>query len=445
MKRFYQMSDGGAIRVFGAALAITLAVSGCRRAAPEGAAAPASKKPMPLVVVERVARGAMPQILEMTGEVVPVESAQISATTEGPIGFLPWREGDRVKAGQQLVGIDRPLFHADVRASEAALELARARLDDLKAGTRREEIDKAVQDVRQAEQSAVFESADYERIMQLVKSGALSPEEGDKARVRMIAAEARLKSSRIQLAMLEAGETPTAIAVQAAAVNEAEANLAVMRARLTECQIQAPFSGTITRVYVRQGDMAAMKTPLLALADLDTLVMRCAVPEAYASLLRTGMTARITLDALPGHLFESRLTRMFPELDERMRTRTVELDVSGVREVMPGMFGRAELTLALVPDALQVPVHAIKVASDGSRRVFVFADGRVSARPVQTGSEYAGKVQILSGLEPAERVVVKGMENLKEGMEVQLTGQSKAASVTNSPALSSGQKKGAGL
>jgi len=443
MKRFYQMSDGGAIRVFGAALAITLTVSGCRRAAPEGAAAPASKKPMPLVVVERVARGAMPQILEMTGEVVPVESAQISATTEGPIGFLPWREGDRVKAGQQLVGIDRPLFHADVRASEAALELARARLDDLKAGTRREEIDKAVQDVRQAEQSAAFESADYERIMQLVKSGALSPEEGDKARVRMIAAEARLKSFRIQLAMLEAGETPTAIAVQAAAVNEAEANLAVMRARLAECQIQAPFSGTITRVYARQGDMAAMKTPLLALADLDTLVMRCAVPEAYASLLRTGMTARISLDALPGHLFESRLTRMFPELDERMRTRTVELDVSGVREVMPGMFGRAELTLALVPDALQVPVHAVKLLSDGSRRVFVFAEGRISVRPVQTGGEAAGKVQILSGLEAEERVVVKGLENLKEGTEVRLAGHSGADSSAGAPVPSGGQKKGA--
>lgn len=423
--------------------ALALVAAGCSKDGRAGGPQ-ASKKKVPSVAVASVARGDMQRVLELTGDVVPIESAQISATVEGPVGFLPWREGDRVTAGQRLVGIDRELFRADVAAAEASLALARAKLDDLKAGTRREEIDKAVQDVRDAEQNATFERSDYGRITQLVESGALSPEEGDKARVRMIASEARLKSARIQLEMLEAGHTPTAIAVQAAAVKEAEAKLGVARARLDECQIHAPFGGIVTRVFVRQGDMAAMKTPLLALADLDTLVVRCAVPEAYASEVRTGMTARLRLDAMPDRPLDTRVTRVFPELDARMRTRTVELGVAGEAGVAPGMFGRVRLTLATVPDAVSVPAHAVNVTPNGSRTVFVYADGRVSERQVRVGIEQAGAVQIVSGLQPEERVVVKGMEKLKDGAEVQVNEPAKPASAQAGSAPSGVKNKGAG-
>ncbi len=280
-----------------AALSIALVFAGCGGG--DGGPAQPQKK-APLVQIETVSTGPIQRAIELTGEVTPIESIQISSTVEGPIGFCPRREGDHVEAGEKLIEIDREMYRAELKASEAALAVAQAKLDDLNAGTRPEEIEKARQSVREAEQSAAYEKADFERTAQLVESGALPGEDLDKSRVKLTAAEAKLSAARQQFEMLEAGFTRTAIAVQQASVNEAKAKLELAQARLNECVMTAPFAGTITEVFVRQGDMAAMKAPLLRMVDLESLVVRCAVPESQAGVVKQGMRAEVRLDALPG-------------------------------------------------------------------------------------------------------------------------------------------------
>jgi len=407
--------------VFGArgavvALLLLLVMAGC--GSRENSAQP--QKKAPLVTVETVTTGEIIRSSDLTAEVVPVEAVQISATVEGPIGFCPWREGDRVEAGQKLIEIDREMYRAEVKAAEAALAVAQAKLDDLKAGTRPEEIEKARQSVREAEQSALFEKSDLDRIAQLVETGALPGEDIEKARVKQAAAEAKLNAAREQLDMLKSGSTRTTIAVQQAAVKEAQAKLELAQARLSECVIAAPFAGTITKVFVRRGDMATMKAPLLEMADLSSLVVRCAVPEANASEARPGMKAQVRLDALPGKTLSAEIARVFPQLDPRMRTRTIELSIQDKLELAPGMFGRVRLILESVPDAVTVPVQAVIITPGGAQVAFVVAAGKAAQRKVQTGIEEGGRIQILSGLKPGEKVIVSGQEKLKDGAEIRL-------------------------
>jgi multidrug efflux pump subunit AcrA (membrane-fusion protein) len=95
--------------------------------------------------------------VDLTGEVVATDSVVVSATVEGPIAFFPWREGDRVEAaGAKLVVIDRGIYQADVHAARAALEAAKAKLADLKAGTRPEEITQAREVVRKLDEATAF-------------------------------------------------------------------------------------------------------------------------------------------------------------------------------------------------------------------------------------------------------------------------------------------------
>ena len=401
-----------------AALLLLLVSAGCGGAENEEK----PKKKAPLVTVESVTTGKIVRAVDLTAEVVPIETVQICSTAEGPIGFCPWRESDRVEAGQKLIEIDREMYRAEVKAAEAALTVARAKLDDLKAGTRPEEIDKAREGVREAAQSAKFEQSDLERIAQLVETGALPGEDLDKGRVKQVAAEARLNAAHRQLDMLEAGFTRTAIAVQDAAVKEAAAKLELAQARLNECAIAAPFAGTITKVFVRQGDMAAMKAPLLEMADLSSLVVRCAVPEANAAETRQGMKAQVQLDALPGKALPAEIARVFPELDARMRTRTIELVIRDNVELVPGMFGRVRLILESVRDAIIVPVQAVVVTPTGASVVFVASDGKAAQRKVQTGIEEGGRLQVVSGLNPGDKFIVSGHEKLKDGMQIRLPG-----------------------
>jgi len=378
------------------------------------------QKKVPLVSVETVAKGEMLRSVDLTAEVMPTDTVQISCTVEGPVSFCPWREGDSVRKGEKLIEIEREMYRVEVKTAEAALAVARAKLEDMKAGTRPEEIDKARQNVRDAEQSAEFEKTDIERIAKLVESGALKGEELEKARVRQVAAEAKLIAARKQLEMLEAGFTRTAIAVQEATVKESEAKLELAQARLGECVIVSPFSGTVMNVFVRAGNVASVKTPLIEIADLSSLVLRCAVPEIHVSEVRQGMTAQVRLDAIPGKAFSAEATRIFPELDRRTRTRTIELSIRQDVSLSPGMFGRVRLILESIKDAVNVPLQSIIITPSGASVAFVAVDGKAVQRKVQTGIEDGKRIQILSGLNLGEKVIVSGQEQLKDGMEIRM-------------------------
>ncbi len=383
------------------------------------------KKKLPTVLVETVRKETISRVLDLTGDVVAATSVVIAATVEGPISYCPWREGDKVETAAdkpvKLIEINRELYRAEVAAAEAALEVARAKLADMQAGTRPEEVAKAQEAVRQFEESAIFAKNDLERITKLVESGALSGEALEKARVAHVAEQTRLAAARRHLEMLEAGFTKTAIAVQEAAVKEAQAKLALAKARLHECIIFAPFSGTITRVHVRAGDMAAVKAPLLEMADMSSLVIRVAIPEAYATAVHEGTTAKATIDSLPGKLFPAKVVRVYPELDRRMRTRTIELTIAGEAALAPGMFARVSLALETVADAIVVPREAVLVTPAGGKTAFAVEDGKVSQRKITVGIEAGEKVQVLSGLKPGEKVVVRGNEKLKDGMAVHIS------------------------
>ncbi len=392
-----------------------------------------AQKKVPLVAVQEVKKGSISHSLNLTGEVVPVDTVQITSTVEGPINFCPWREGDHVSAGQRLIEIDRELIRAEVKAAEAAVSLAKAKLADMQAGTRPEEIEKARQNVREAEETVAFEKLDYERISQLVKTGALAGEQAEKARVRYVAAEARLQSARKHLEMLESGFTATALAVQEAAVKEAEARLKLAQARLNECIIKAPFSGVITKVFVRPGDLSALRMPLVELANLSSQVIRCAVPESVAGRVHPGMLAEVRLDAFPEKLLRGTVSRVFPALDAQLKTRTIEIAVGGKIPLSPNMFARVRLLLETAENVVVIPGQAVVVSPTGATLVFVVKEGKAVRRPVKTGIEEEGRIQILSGLSEGEQLVISGQEKLKDGVEVRVAGKEKLSVSPSQP------------
>lgn len=390
---------------------------------PNGGQGPEQSKKSPTVRVEAVRRSPICRTLEVTGEVTAVNSVVVAATVEGPIRYCPWREGDRVQKGEKLIEIDRETYRAEVQAAQAALAVASAKLDDMKAGTRPEEIAQAEQQVREGEQTLARANTEFERSKRLIGSGAVSLEDFERSQAEFKTAEAKLAAAQARLAMLRAGPTPTEIAVQEAAVGEAAAALELAKARLAECVITAPFDGTIVAVHVRPGDVATAKAPLLQITDLSSLVVRFAVPEAYATSIRPGMPLTVALDAYPGRSYRAIIVRVYPTLDPTMRTRTVEAEPADAIELVPGMFARLEIELERVEDAIVVPQEAILITPKGQKQVFILHEGKAVQRMVKTGIEQGRMVQVVEGLQPGEPVVVAGNEKLKDGMPVAVPGE----------------------
>jgi len=216
-------------------------------------------------------------------------------------------------------------------------------------------------------------------------------------------------------------------ALPAEQLDIAASNVTRLRAQLTKARettqdyvITAPWAGVVSKMKVRDGEFVGPRAPLAEIYDPNSLMVRVSVPEQASAGLTTGMKAEVELDAYPGKRFGGTISRLYPSLDPRTRTRTAEISVSEAPALLPGMFVRVKLLRETIPEAITVPAHSLVAIPGGGAAVFVMQEGKALRRKVETGVEVNGRVRILTGLAAGDALIVGGHENLKEGAAVQV-------------------------
>jgi len=189
---------------------------------------------------------------------------------------------------------------------------------------------------------------------------------------------------------------------------------------LADFRVRAPWSGIVAKVPVEDWNYVAPRALLVEIFDPASLVVRIALPETVAARVTTGTVARVRFDALPGREFPASVTRLYPELDRRLRTRTAELTLPAASGLAPGMFARVTLPVESVPDAVAIPRAALVPAPDGRPSVFVAKDGKAVRRVVDIGVETPDRVQVRTGIQAGEEVIVSGLLRVKEGAPVRI-------------------------
>lgn len=201
----------------------------------------------------------------------------------------------------------------------------------------------------------------------------------------------------------------------------AKAQLDQLRTRIGYATVVAPTRGVVTEKRVEAGDVVSPQTRLFALADIDTLVVRVGVSELDVVELRVGSPAVVSLDAVPGRTFDARIRRIFPAADPGTRLVPVEVALvdPGAQVLRPGFLARVNFALNARENVLLVPASAL-VGGAGSQSVFVVESGRATRRSVSAGLTSAGRVEIVSGLEPGEVIVTAGNSMLRDGAQVRV-------------------------
>jgi membrane fusion protein, multidrug efflux system len=154
-------------------------------------------------------------------------------------------------------------------------------------------------------------------------------------------------------------------------------------------------------------------------------VVQFALPEKISVAVAHGVKLSVTLDAHPGKSFSATVSRVYPDLDLKTRSRTVEATLSEKAILTPGMFARLAIDLKFVADAIVVPADAVLTMPDGRKIVYLVKEGKAFKRNVRTGIESGSLTQILEGVTLGDQVIVEGHERLKEGVEVRLTDEKK--------------------
>ena len=216
--------------------------------------------------------------------------------------------------------------------------------------------------------------------------------------------------------------------VSAEALDQAKATCEKTRAELVQAEeaaedyrITAPWEGIVSKIFVKEGEYVGPREPLVEMYEPSSLVIQAGVPEKYAVGISTAAEVHIRLDAYPDRTIKGRIVRIYPYLDTRMRTRSIEIALDDSTTILPGMFARLRLLNTGRKEAVVVPVEAVISTMNGDI-VYVEKDGRAVGQLVRTGIEESNRVQIINGIQVGDTVIVAGNEKLKDGMPVRPTG-----------------------
>jgi len=328
---------------------------------------------MPTVNVVYPKAGAANNEIVLPGNTQAFTDAPIFARTNGYVKSWHVDIGARVKKGQLLAVIETPEVDQQLQQARADLQTAQANL-------------------RQAEITA-------DRWEALWKTNSVSKQETDVAVSAFHAMKATVDSNSSNVRRLE---------------------------ELQGFQkIYAPFDGVIT---ARNTDIGALinsgaSTPtqeLFHLTAINILRVFVAVPQLYSQAVRPGATAFLTLDEFPGKTFSGTIARNSNSIDPASRTLLVEVDVdnrSGT--LLPGAYVSVHLKLPQSVSSVTVPANTLLFRSEGLR-VGVVRDGRAALVPVTIGRDYGNSVEVVTGLQPADAVIINPSDSLIDGTTVRV-------------------------
>lgn len=367
-------------------------------------------------------RGPFHVVVAATGKVEPLAEVLVSSKTQGRLATVDVHQGDMVKTGQRLASLESKEIEARLAAAEAAQKAAEARLAELEAGSRAEDIAEAKSRVAQAEASLAWAEREGERWANVAHEGAASSRESEEARAKRDEAAAALEAARAVLARLQAGPRPETKAAARAEVARCAADAAYVRSVLEATVITAPFDGLILKRHLEPGDVVAVErqTPIVTLADVREIRVRCEIDETDVRWIAVGQTAEVSSDALPGEVFPGRVVEVGSQMGkkslrtndpgEMVDTRVLEAKISVEKHphLVLALMVDALITVDDRPDVLQVPLRAV-TRHDGKGTVLVRSPtGAFVEKTITCGASDGLTCEVKEGLSEGDVVKVPG-------------------------------------
>jgi membrane fusion protein, multidrug efflux system len=203
-----------------------------------------------------------------------------------------------------------------------------------------------------------------------------------------------------------------------AAARSADAQYRLQSTRLARTTVRAPFAGVVGQRFVSLGDYVTTGTRLLSLQTVNPMRAAFQVPERFARDLKRGQEVQFRVGAIPGRDFAGEVDFVDPVVQLPGRTILVKARVPNAQRLLqPGMFIEARLVTAVRPQAVVVPEDAV-VPLQGADFIWVVAEGKATRRQVGLGVRTTGFVEVRSGVDAGEQVVVGGLELLFPGAPV---------------------------
>jgi RND family efflux transporter MFP subunit len=209
-------------------------------------------------------------------------------------------------------------------------------------------------------------------------------------------------------------------------LDQAETQLKVQRdqvANLKEnIELRSPLTGVVTERNYDPGDLySAQKPAILQVMQISPLKVVLAISEQYFTQVKQGMHADITVDVFNDKLFDGKVSLIYPSIDPATRTFKIEITVSNPNnELRPGMFSRARLRFGTSKGIMVQDLAVQKQMGTNDKYIYVAKDGKADKRLVTTGIQVGNEVNVLTGINEGDEVIVAGISKLDNGTPIEV-------------------------
>jgi RND family efflux transporter MFP subunit len=333
-----------------------------------------------------------PSAYEATGTVRAKTTVIISSKLMGYAREVRAQIGDRVRGGQTLVVLDARELESSVARAEAGRDEVQSAMPEAEGA------------VALARSQLDLAQLTFNRIKDLLSKRSVTNQEYDEASARLKAAQASLDMACARRTQLDAKKAQIEQEVRAAGIQRGYS------------EIIAPFAGTIITKSLDPGSLAVPGAPLFTIERDGAYRLEASVEESRLSLARVGKTVSVTIDGTD-RAFQARVAEVVPYVDAAARTGTVKIDLPRLPELRSGLFGRA---LFDTGGRKVLVVPSAGVMERGQLQSVYLAENNVAhTRMVTIGSRVKDQVEVLSGLNAGDRVIVPIPARLSDGARIE--------------------------
>ncbi len=377
--------------------------------------------------------------LNATGYVMAAHKIELATKVIGRVAWVGVEMGDKITRGQQLVRLEDDEYKARVAEQQGLLDNAKARLAELEAGSRKQEIGQAESAVQLAEAELANAERNHKRLSELDDGRVVSKQLIDDASTLVKTRRAQLDSAHHQLDLVKEGPRKEQIGAQRATVRQLEGSLALAMVELDNTVIRSTVDGTVLGRNVEVGEFVTTgfvgdngaKGYVVSIADLSDLRVELDISQNdFAKVLPKG-PCRITTDAYPDRKYDGVVDLISPEANRQKATVQVRVKVLNPDALLkPDMnatvsFLSIEKSAGTQPGATTAPAERpslrVPASAVANGSVFVVEDGKAVARTVSGGqTDTKGNVEIRMGLIGGEDLIVNPPASLKAGDRVHI-------------------------
>ena len=358
-------------------------------------------------------RSDLVQSVVASGRIMTPQRVAVGAVITGRVERIPVQEGQSVRRGDILVALDDRDERAAVAQARAAVAQAEAKVRQL----RELGLPAAEQGLAQAQANLTQARRQYERAADLKARGFVSQSALDDAQRNLDVAESQLRAAKLQVESNSAAGSEFAVAQTALA--QARASLGVAQAKQDDTVIRAPVDGTLIARAVEPGNVVQPGKELMALAPAGETQVVVQIDEKNLAQMRVGQKALGSADAFPRERFAAELVYINPGIDALRGAVEVKLRVPDPPEYFrQDMTVSVDIEVARSAGTVVVPAAVVREANSAQPWVLAVDGGRATRRAVKLGLKGDGRMEVLEGVAPGDRLISAAQLTVTSGQRV---------------------------